>query len=154
MTDDSASKAAKAANYEQWMAVEMYRLIHRGAVPEGPLLNAVLESLLHHTRVLAEFYLRKPEREPERYIIAADFLPGWDSTDLLTNVRKRLRDLDLHLANITETRVAHKVSWDESEIISDLCQAWGVFLDRLTAVDPVRRRLFDSPNPADALRRP
>lgn len=99
---------------------------------------AQLESLLLHTRVLRDFFFRKPNPRFPDDVIAADFVPDWSThcPPLGAYLSSREPRLDKALAHLSTERLGYDnkdKKWNVTAIRDELQPVIDLFLSKLPA---------------------
>jgi len=145
-------QACRWVSYEIWMLYETAKLLAM-AKERTPLANALLESVLLHTRALFEFF--DPRQVRPNSVLAQDFFPvTW--TRPHWKGKGGLRDrIHWHLAHITDERSREgdsKVGWNITEIVDlfdDPIERFREMVNRALPDDPWTPPIRPSFSPDD-----
>jgi len=111
-----------------------------GPLRSTAIENAILDSFLLHSRVLYDFFCKRPRGDD---VVAQHFFddpPSWQSGDLFPTVRNQQTELNKHLAHLTYARLEGEIAWDLQAMFKEFKEAWDKFI-RLLPDD--RRSWFD-----------
>jgi hypothetical protein len=144
-TDEELRAVAEHLYYEVGMFLNLAKVLATGALGEGSLNNAVLESFTVHPRVLLEFLFGENLRDDD--VVADDFLGSegrWanlagEIPPILNAVRQRVGKEIAHLTYARVSVTPEAKHWHFLEIAA----AMQSVLERLLAVVP-RTRLGPS----------